>query len=601
MNGDNNNENRGEEKDFPRVGEEEQQTVVPEEENEQATWMKQNSTEEEKAVEPEMEESAAESAQEESFIPGVHILAEEEGLLVEKDGRLELEQEVKEKIIKAFKQTSDEEEETSSTAPRIFGKKEEEGPGAKEAAEEEKKTKAAVRIIEEERKSRTDKIKSTREEERTRDVREELLSKIKKERTTVANCEVLVVRDTDYAMGLSYSPGMIPRVLVKGKKKKALKLIRDAFKIEVPVVEIADLDVRNFEKIEVGKEIPGRFYPAAARALALIYRLKPDAHMVRFLKPERNKTRTRKKRARKLVDKYRDILKISPLVVEVPEETYNYREQLLEQLELTTNQLVAEMGLIIPQAEVRKSTDLLPEEYLFKIKEITYDVGHLDATLEPPEIFYPLQSRFRGLIYTYGYELLGYTETEALINRVKKGTPGLVKALFPRNFNVGALRFVLRGLLREQIPIKDLVTILETIEAHVHRTNDPELLIEYIRAAFSQYISTAYRDGEGSLNVLLLSDETEQKILGSIKEKMNIRWLDMEYSEGLRFLSALDREMKKVKSLGIPVAILTTPSIRRFIRKITEAIFPHLPVLAYSEIAPFTPVKTVGIIDVKKA
>jgi flagellar biosynthesis component FlhA len=144
-------------------------------------------------------------------------------------------------------------------------------------------------------------------------------------------------------------------------------------------------------------------------------------------------------------------------------------------------------------------------------------------------------------------------------------------------------------------------TILQTIEDNLPHTADPELLVEYIRAAFSRYISNAYKDESGTLNVVLLSSEVEQRIMESIKENMNVRWLDINYKEGLELLTRIGMELTSVQKLGLPVVLLTSPVIRRFTRKITEINFPEIPVVSYSEVAPVTMVKTIGIVKFGKS
>ncbi|MFP4499212.1 MAG: FHIPEP family type III secretion protein, partial [Vulcanimicrobiota bacterium] len=497
--------------------------------------------------------------------------------------------------IRAFKQ---EPSMFSTHTPRILEKTEDDG--SKKADMEKKNAQKVVKILEEERKTKhltTTPVNETPDEfPRLSEKTSEIISR---EKLSLEHSEVLLVKGTKFAVGLSYAPGMVPVVTVQGKKKEALDLINKAFKLNIPVIEVVDLEPESFRKTKVGDEISEKAYSSAAKALALIYRMKPDAHLVRFVKPQKYIRSKSKSRALKMADKYKDVLDVVLLSIEVSEHHYQFAEDLKRQLEMVSRKLVSETGLLIPDVKIVRNRELAATEYLLKIKDVTYYVGALDDEIKPPDVFYPVQSRFRSLIFNSGYELLGYSETQALVERVKEKNPGLIKSLFPSQFTVGALRFILRCLLREQIPIKDMTTILETIEVNIQKTSDPELLTEYIRASFSRYISNKYQDSEGCLNVLLLSGITEQVIMDSVKETLNVRWLDLDHAEGVRFLTTLGNELKKIETLGIPVIILTSPSIRRFIKKITETTFPELQVISYSEVSPLTPVKTVGVIDLK--
>jgi len=539
------------------------------------------------------------SQESKSYSPHVQILVEEEGILIKREnGHLELEEDVKEKIIRAFKETDKDqvpkEDTKKRTGPRIFMR--DEKTGEEEDGEE---TRAAVRVIEEGRKAKKEEsefdVESAIDSKRAK-----LIERLQKETPNITQAEVVMVNGPNYAVGLDYEPGKIPTIVAKARGKKAHGLMDCAFKLDIPVVEVQDWNTRNFKKIELGQEIPENMYPSAAKVLALIYRMKPDAYFVRYVKPLKKVRSKRKPGAKKRFKEFEDILHFSLLSVEVAEELYKYRNEMEKQIELTSSRISAELGFPIPKVSIQIVEDLRNGEYLLKLKEMTYDAGTLDLSYEPPDLFYPLQSSFRSMVYNVCNELLGYPEVESLLESVKKTNAGLVKSLFPSQFTIGGLRFVLRGLLSEKIPIRDMTTILETIEEHVSHTTDPELLIEYIRAAFSHFISNAYRDKNGNLNAILLSTEVEQKIMESIKESMNIRWLDMNYDEGLEILTNIGNEIKNVREFGMPAVILTSPIIRRFIRKITETNFPGVPVLSYSEITPMTPVKTVGIVKMGK-
>jgi type III secretion system FlhB-like substrate exporter len=525
----------------------------------------------------------------------------EEVLLVEKNGHLELEQEVKQKIINAFKETPEKSEisENPDHEPRIFSARGKEEEIVREEEQVKKITAAVVKMIGEEQKSRCDFQCIQDEDSRTRGkLRNEVINKLQKEKPTLANAELLLVKGTEYAVGLIYSPGRIPYVAVTGKKKQAEKLIEEAFKLEIPVIEVTDWNTTRFSDIKPAQEIPDSLHPFAARALALIYRIQPGSHYVRFIKPKVKSTKNTRK-SKKFVEKYADALSVDILSIEISPEIYSFRDELTKQLDMTINRLVSELGLIIPDVKVCQVSYLKGGEFILKIKGVTYDVGEMDTKLESPDIFYHLQSRFRALIHNFGYELLSFTDTQELVSNVKKHHPALCNSLFPHRFTIGALRYILKGLLKEYISIKDMVSILETIDGNIQNTNDPEQMVEYIRSALAQYISNRYKDGEGVINVIVLSQEAENKILGSIKEAMNVRWLDIDYNEGLSLLTSLSNELKTVEVLNIPVAILTSPAIRRFIRKITESSYPEIPVLSYSEIAPMTTVKTVGTINLK--
>lgn len=532
------------------------------------------------------------SAAEVTLIPEEKSSIEDEGILKRKeDGHLILEEEVKEKILRAFKDGGDNtsESDTKSKSIRIFMK--DDKPAEEEA--EENTQSAAVKAVSEE-------MRSTRSGDIMESLENSLLLQQKLPETASLNlthAEVVITSGINYAVAVKYSPGTVPLIAAAEKGGKAEKLIQNAFKLDIPVVEVPEWEGKNFKKLRLGQEIPEILYPVAAKALALIYRMKTDAHLVRYIKPAKKIKSKRKSKVKSRIQTMKDVLAFSIISVELGSKLYISREELQTQLELTANRLTAELGLPIPKVDIKLSNAIAPEEYLLLLKETLYDAGSLNLSFEPPELFYHLQASFKSLVYNNSFELLGYPEVEALLDHVKKSQPGLVRSLFPHQFTVGALRFVLKGLLKEKIPIKDMTTILQTIEEYAPRVSDPELLIEYVRSAFSHFISSSYRDEEGNLNVILLSREAEQQIMESVKEIGSVRWLDMKYEVGLNLLSGMGEALSSCKKLGIPVVFLVSPVIRRFVRKITEANYPEVPVLSYSEINPLTPVKTMGIVS----
>lgn len=537
----------------------------------------------------------------EEYIPGVHILADEGGISMEgEEGKLEL-GEVREIIIRAFKEEEPDEDSIFSDdgemvkGPRIFMRDEK----AEEEEIVDETLAAAVRVLEGERKAILDEtekvIESSSEDEIAENIEE-----FSKEKGGLAKAEIVIVGDTDHALALSYTPGFIPRIVAAGKKKKAHKLLEDAFKLDIPVVEVINWNYHKFDELNEGDEIPDTMFPVAAKALGLVYRLKSDAHLVRFVKPLKKTVSKGMKKAKLRIKELEKPLSFSVLSLSVDEYIYQLQDELNTQLELTASRLTAELGIPVPKIDIKKVSSLENGEYILKLKEVEFARGILDLNFAPPDLFYPLQSKYRAMVYELGHELLGYAEVEMLIDNLRKTNPALVKFLMPEHVSPGALRLILKGLLREKIPIKDMNTILETIEENIGHIADPDLLVEYIRSAFARFISGAYKDKNGNLNVLLLSAKVERKIGESIRESPNMRWLDLKDEDILRFLTNLGMELSKIQDLEIPVVILTSPMIRRFIRKVTETSFPEIPVLSYSEISPMTPVKTVGVVKIDK-
>jgi len=111
------------------------------------------------------------------------------------------------------------------------------------------------------------------------------------------------------------------------------------------------------------------------------------------------------------------------------------------------------------------------------------------------------------VVRTHANELLGRQEVQALVDTVKKTHPAVVKEVIPDALSLGEVQKVLQNLVKERVSIRDLVSILETMAAHVHMTKDPEMLTEFCRVALSRVICKEYSNNEGTINVITLDPQ----------------------------------------------------------------------------------------------
>jgi flagellar biosynthesis protein FlhA len=230
------------------------------------------------------------------------------------------------------------------------------------------------------------------------------------------------------------------------------------------------------------------------------------------------------------------------------------------------------------------------------MREVPVYHGEIESSLESKDYAFQVVNRLRILINREAWQLLGYAEVEALLERMKKYNSGLYKELFPGYLSISSLRFILRNLLKEGISIRDLSKIMEVVKDNLHLTRDPDLITELVRTAFAPYLCHKYRSKEGFLEVLLLDPDLERVVINSIKESSQVRWLDLNAEDGLRLLTSLGEELKKAHGLGLFPVLLCSPGLRRFLKRLLDNAFPELPVLSYNEIIPFTEVRSVGMV-----
>lgn len=411
----------------------------------------------------------------------------------------------------------------------------------------------------------------------------------------LSRAEVVITSDLKQAVALEHIPGQTPKVLIKSNSDKIANLILRASQLQIPIVESKMLTSEIFSKLKETKPIPPEFYALTAQCLALVYKTKPSPQLIRYVKVI-SKVPEKRESAFTLVADVLPLVEITPLKLEFGTALAKEKNFFSKPLNHLRQKIALELGLVLPEIKITKNPHLKPWEYLIKLKEINYLQSEIQPGPTGKDNLLNIISKLKQTIYNSAAELLDYTQTQLLLENLEKSKPQLVKELFPKHFSITALRVILRNLLKEQISIRNLGTILETILENLSLSSDPDILTEYIRIAFKTYLCQKYQDQEGFLNVILLDPLTERKVLKALKEKGKMHFLDLKPEEALEILKSIGEQLKNMESMGISVVLLCSPTLRRFIHRLIEHTFPQLPVLAYSEIAPLCNVRTTGTI-----
>ncbi|MBV8561986.1 MAG: flagellar biosynthesis protein FlhA [Actinobacteria bacterium] len=192
-------------------------------------------------------------------------------------------------------------------------------------------------------------------------------------------------------------------------------------------------------------------------------------------------------------------------------------------------------------------------------------------------------------------ELLTRQETKKLLDELKELNAAAVEDVVPEKLGIGAVQRVLQQLLREGVPIRDLGTILETIGDRSTVTRDPYILAEYARAALARTITADLVESE-TLRAIALEPTLEQEVAESVTQTNEGEILAMDPSRSQALVAALAAQVESVTALGLRPVLICSSRIRRHLRRLVEHSFPHLPVLAYTEIGPGVRVETTGVI-----
>jgi flagellar biosynthesis protein FlhA len=313
---------------------------------------------------------------------------------------------------------------------------------------------------------------------------------------------------------------------------------------------------------------------------------------------------------------------------------------LLDRIILIRRQCALELGIVVPVIRIRDNIQLRPNEYIIKIKgntvargelllnhylamspgidddsiagiettepafglpaiwidEITKERAELSGytVVDPPSV---VATHLTEIIKKHAHELLGRQETKALVENVRESYPALVDDLIPTILSVGDVQKVLSKLLREKISVRDLVSIMETLADYGSYTKDPEILTEYVRQALSRQITQQYTSIGDSLKVITVGPSVEKKIADSVQQSDQGSYLALDPSSSQMIYHRVSEQVSKLIQSGQQPVILTSPTIRMYLRQLLERTMQDIPVLSYSELEPSVEIQSVGVVN----
>ncbi|MGE0488429.1 MAG: FHIPEP family type III secretion protein [Vulcanimicrobiota bacterium] len=409
--------------------------------------------------------------------------------------------------------------------------------------------------------------------------------------SALGEAEIVLTDAKKNAVALSYKPGQTPTVVALASTSARFEeMLWCAQELALPIVESAKFGPDIMKELRQDQIIPESLYRMVALALAAAQKSHQAPTPIRLVRALGKKPSSLAKRLGVKASELIATLELAQIEMVVGPGFPS--EGLDELVELSRQRLELEFGLMLSPIPVRLEPALEGLAYRVRIR----GVDAISSELEPGDGVARLARPLLEAVEAQAWRLLGYREVEALVKVVKKSHSALYKELFPHRLSLGALRQILRNLLRERVSIRDLPGILEAILDHLEATEDADLLTEYVRSAFRYHLSNRFSDRVGRLHALMLDPAAERAILRGLRESSSAVWLDLDLDESLKILGSVARGLEKAAAESLPVVILCSPKPRRFLRRLLEPSFPFLPVLSYSEVAPLTEVNTVCMV-----
>jgi flagellar biosynthesis protein FlhA len=209
-----------------------------------------------------------------------------------------------------------------------------------------------------------------------------------------------------------------------------------------------------------------------------------------------------------------------------------------------------------------------------------------------------LATHLAELLRGNAHRLLGRQEVQHLLDVLAKRSPKLVDDVVPSLLSVGDVLRVLRNLLRERVPIRDLRSVLEALADISTQTKDPEQLTELCRERLASHITSRVKGPDGGVAALTLDPRLEDLLRRSLREIAAGTGGAID-PETLRHVTAsAERALGKFAALGAPPLVLAPPDLRRYVRAIFERKIPNLSVVSFREIEPHAALHVVEAIGV---
>ncbi|MDY0116493.1 MAG: flagellar biosynthesis protein FlhA [Sulfurimonadaceae bacterium] len=342
-----------------------------------------------------------------------------------------------------------------------------------------------------------------------------------------------------------------------------------------------------------------------------------------------------------------DILKVEMLELTLGYQLIRLADRdkggdLLERIRSMRRKIASDFGFLMPQVRIRDNLHLKPQQYQILLKGIVIGEGEIspdkflamdsgmatgdingEPTKEPafgldalwiaPEqkedaiingytVVDPatvISTHMSELVKRNAEELLTRQEVQTLIDKIKNDFPVIIDDLL-KVANIGLVQRVLKALLHEKIPLKDMLTILETIADIAEYTKNVTIITEQVRARLSRIITQMYSGDDGIIRLLTFDTKSEQLMLDKSQEQDGVRNLLLNVGEINKLIQATSQKAADLLQKGIsPVVIIVDPSLRRAVAEIFERFSLDVVTLSHAEIDSNAKFEVMGSVSIE--
>ncbi|EAH5685219.1 flagellar biosynthesis protein FlhA [Campylobacter jejuni] len=341
--------------------------------------------------------------------------------------------------------------------------------------------------------------------------------------------------------------------------------------------------------------------------------------------------------------KINDILKVEILELELGYGLIKLAEnELTERIRSMRRSIAESLGFLMPKIRIRDNLRLKPNEYSFKLKGVSIasaeiypdkylamDSGFIteeiegiatkepafnsdalwidanlkdEATLNGYIVIDPasvISTHMSELIKAHASELLTRQEVQNLLDKVKNDYPIIVESALGVA-PVSLIQKILKDLLKHHIPIKDMLTILESVSDIAEVSKSFDMIIEHVRASLARMITNMYLDDKGNLDIFILDSASSAVLMENVQFRDGSYHLPLSVAQTGTLVDTLRAEVAAVANGRIkPFILCVEPQLRKFIADICYNFSINIVVLSFAEIAENTNFNTEGIIRIE--
>jgi flagellar biosynthesis protein FlhA len=331
-------------------------------------------------------------------------------------------------------------------------------------------------------------------------------------------------------------------------------------------------------------------------------------------------------------DPMQDLLQLDPIELEVGYALIGLVDEkqggdLLERIGLLRKQAALELGMLIPQIRIRDDIRLPANEYVIKLRGaeiaraevmprflLALDTGSVMQPVEgmatvdpsfgmPARWIAPVrkaEAEANGYVVVepttmvathlmetmkgHAADLLGRQDVQQMVEALKRTHPALVEELIPAKVSLALLHRVLQRLLRERVPIRDLVSILEALGDAADLTKDPEALTEHVRRALGNVIARLFMDADGAIRAITMGARLEASLMTLFSPRAGGAGALLGPDQLAGLLRDLGTMAASYGADGRAVPLIVPPSLRVGVRRLVEPVLPALPVVSLAEL-----------------